>query len=405
MSGANFILLINLSVAGLLAASFMAVSFHDVGRAPARWLASGYVLGMAYFAIEFSIPAFSDARLPVVAAFAVFLGATIAFNGGLARKYGMAPPWTPMLFFLAAATIAVYFVQDLPRQSLTRMMAYQLPYAAMQFVGLGIVWSSRQSRGRLDLILMAVLAASGLQFASKPFIAHALGGWGANPQAYLQSSYALVSQSLGTVFGLALALLILAILVRDVLVEVTSKSEMDTLSGLLNRGGFTRQAELAVHDATRLGMPVAMVIADLDHFKTINDSFGHASGDGVIETFAGLLREAAESHHVVGRIGGEEFAVILSGANLATARLFAEGTRHAFGALPISGLPADSRCTSSFGIAELHIGEGFADLMRRADEALYLAKNAGRDCVRVSTGPADGLAVIKIGQARISGRG
>jgi len=77
---------------------------------------------------------------------------------------------------------------------------------------------------------MAVLAASGLQFASKPLIAHVLGGWGANPQAYLQSNYALVSQSLGTVFGSALALLILAILVRDVLAEVTSRSETDTLS-------------------------------------------------------------------------------------------------------------------------------------------------------------------------------
>ena len=73
----------------------------------------------------------------MVAAFAVFLGATIAFNGGLARKYGVAPPWPPMLFFLVVATVAVYFVQDLPRQSLARMMAYQLPYAVMQFVGLG----------------------------------------------------------------------------------------------------------------------------------------------------------------------------------------------------------------------------------------------------------------------------
>ncbi|RVA36881.1 GGDEF domain-containing protein, partial [Mesorhizobium sp. M7D.F.Ca.US.004.03.1.1] len=311
MSGANFILLINLSVAGLLAASFMAVAFHDVGRAPARWLAFGYLLGMAYSAIEFSIPAFSDARLPVVAAFAVFLCATIAFNGGLARKYGVAPPWKPMLLFLVATTIAVYFVQDLQRQSLVRMMAYQLPYAVMQFIGLAIVWSSRQRPARLDRILMAVLAASGLQFASKPFIAHALGGWGANPQAYLQSNYALVSQSLGTVFALALALLMLAILVRDVLAEVTSKSETDTLSRLLNRGGFTRHAELAVLGAMRQGVPVALVIADLDHFKSVNDSFGHASGDRVIETFAGFLREAAAGHYVAGRIGGEEFAIIL----------------------------------------------------------------------------------------------
>jgi diguanylate cyclase (GGDEF)-like protein len=342
---------------------------------------------MVYSAIEFSIPAFTDARLPVVTAFAVFLGATIAFNVGLARKYGVAPPWSPMLFFLVAATIVVYFVQDLPRQSLVRMMAYQLPYAVMQFVGLAIVWSSRQRRGRLDRILMAVLAASAVQFASKPFIAHALGGWGANPQAYLQSSYALVSQSLGTVFALAMALLTLAILVRDVLAEVTSRSETDTLSRLLNRGAFTRQAEQAVLGAMRQGVPVALVIADLDHFKSINDNFGHASGDRVIETFAGSLREAAAGLHVAGRIGGEEFAIILPGTNLAAARLFAEGTRSAFGALRIDGLPADISCTASFGVAELHPGETTADLMRRADEALYLAKNAGRDCVRVSAGP------------------
>lgn len=88
MGSADFILMINLLVAGLLAAAFMAVAVYDSGRVSARWLAFSYLLGMAYFAIEFSIPAFADARLPVVAAFAVFLGATIAFNGGLAHKYG-----------------------------------------------------------------------------------------------------------------------------------------------------------------------------------------------------------------------------------------------------------------------------------------------------------------------------
>ncbi|TIP77561.1 MAG: GGDEF domain-containing protein, partial [Mesorhizobium sp.] len=89
--------------------------------------------------------------------------------------------------------------------------AYQLPYAAMQFVGVAIVWSSRQRRDWLDRALMAVLVASALQFVSKPFIAHALGGWGVNPQAYLHSNYALVSQSLGTVFGMTIALLVLVI--------------------------------------------------------------------------------------------------------------------------------------------------------------------------------------------------
>ncbi|MCV3208229.1 GGDEF domain-containing protein [Mesorhizobium sp. YC-39] len=388
MGGANFILAINLFVAGLLAAAFMTITLYDVGRASARWLAFGYLLGMAYYAIEFAIPAFDNARPAVVAAFAVFLGATIAFNGGLAHKYQVAPPWTPMLVFLAAATVAVYAVQDLPRQSLARMMAYQLPYAAMQFVGLGIVWSSRQRRDRLDQVLMAVLGASALQFVSKPFIAAALGGWGANPQAYLQSNYALVSQSLGTVFALAIALLILVIMVRDVLAEVMSRSEIDTLSRLLNRGGFERHAERAMREAERKGVPVTLVIADLDHFKNINDNFGHAAGDRVIEAFAGLLREAAADHHVAGRLGGEEFAIILPGTNLAVARLFAEGTRNAFGTLPVEGLPQDHRCTASFGVAELQPGEGFAGLTQRADEALYQAKRGGRDRVRISLGPA-----------------
>lgn len=387
MGGAEFILAINLLVAGLLAAAFMTVSFYDVGRASARWLVFGYLLGMAYFAIEFSIPVFDNARPAVVVAFAVFLGATIAFNGGLAHKYGVAPPWAPMLVFLFAATVAVYAVQDLPRQSLARMMAYQLPYAAMQLLGVGIVGSSRQRRGWLDRALMAVLAASALQFVSKPFIAHALGGWGVNPQAYLQTNYALVSQSLGTVFAMTIALLILAILVGDALAEATSRSETDMLSRLLNRGGFERHAERAMYEAARKGVPVALVIADLDHFKTINDNFGHASGDRVIEAFAGLLREAAADYHVAGRIGGEEFAIILTGTNLATARLFAEGTRSAFGTLPVEGLPRDHRCTASFGVAELQPGEGFAGLTQRADEALYQAKRGGRDRVRISLEP------------------
>jgi diguanylate cyclase (GGDEF)-like protein len=406
MGSANFILVINLSVSGLLAAAFMTIGSNAMRRVSARWLAFGYALGMAYFAIEFTIPAFDNARLAVAVAFAVFLGATVAFNAGLAHKYGVAAPWPPMLFFMVFATVAVYFVQDLPRQSLARMEVYQLPYAAMQFTGLGIILSSRQRRDRLDHVLMVALAASAVQFVSKPFVAHALGGWGTDPQSYLQTSYALVSQSLGTVFGLAVALLMLAILVRDVLAEATSKSETDMLSRLFNRGGFERHAETALRNAVRGGVPVALVIADLDHFKCINDTYGHACGDRVIEIFAGFLRDAAADHYVAGRIGGEEFAIILPGTNLATARLFAEGTRSAFGALPIDGLPADHRCSASFGVAELYTGEDFADLLRRADEALYRAKGAGRNCVRISPRPAAArqASAANAGSA-VSGRG
>jgi diguanylate cyclase (GGDEF)-like protein len=403
MNDANFILGINLLVAGLFAAAFLAIARHERQGAPALRLGCAYGIGVAYYAIEFLVPAFRDAGFAVTAAFAVFLLATMAFNAALGSKYGVPLPFWPMLVFLGVTSGAVWLSQDLPRQSLMRMMAYQLPYALMQFVGLGIVWRSRQKLDGLDRTLMAVLAASALHFLAKPFIAHGLGGWGADPQSYHASPYAVVSQSLGTVFAIALALLTLVILVRDVLADATSRSERDTLSGLLNRGGFQRRAEQVFRDAVRRRLPLALVIADLDHFKEINDSFGHACGDRVIESFAGLLRQAAAEHHIAARIGGEEFAVLLPGLNLAGARLFAEGTRSAFGGLPVEGLPTDHRCTASFGVTELLPHDGMDDLMRRADRALYAAKRGGRDQIRVAMETAGEAASPRA--AGFSGRG
>lgn len=388
MSGASFILAINLFLSGLIAGAFMMIAVYDARRVSARWLVFTNLLCMAYLIVEFSIPAFENARLPVVAAFALFLASTIAYNIGLARRYGVTFPGAPLLFFLFLASIIVFFAQDLPRQSLARMMAYQLPYAVMQLVGAGVIWSSRQRPEALDRILMLTLLGSAAQFASKPFLAHALGGWGPAPQQYLQTSYAMASQSLGTVFAMAVAVLTLVVLVRDVMRDANARSEIDALSGLFNRGGFQSRAELALRDAARRGLPVSLVVADLDHFKTVNDSFGHAAGDHVIETFAGFLKDAAASSHIAGRMGGEEFAILLPGAHLAAARLFAEGTRSAFGSLPIRGLPSHHRCTASFGVAEMQPGESFSELARRADNALYGAKKGGRDCVRAA--PADG---------------
>lgn len=388
MSGAGFILAINLFVAALLAAAFMMIAVYDVRRVSARWLALSYTLGAVYFAIEAAIPLVSDARIPVVLGFATFLGATIVLNAGLAHKYDTPPPWRPMLAFLALAAVAVYFVQDLPRHSLGRMMAYQLPFGAMQFIGAILVASARKRLDSLDYMLAGILVLSGAHFIAKPFMAHALGGWGAYPQAYLNSTYALFSQTMGTVLGLSVALLMLVILARDVLAEAAARSETDALSGLLNRGGFERHAAAALRDAARQGLPVTLVISDLDHFKVINDTYGHASGDRVIEAFSHFIRESKAAHHVAGRIGGEEFAIILPGTHLAAARLFAEGARSAFSALAVQGLPATCRFTASFGVAELVAGEGIDHLMRRADAALYEAKKDGRDCVRLAAGSA-----------------
>ncbi|MEW9805824.1 GGDEF domain-containing protein [Mesorhizobium marinum] len=386
MTGAGFILAINLFVAGLLAASFAAIAAYDRRREAARWLALSYAIGMSNFLIEFAIATVGTSTLLVMASYGALLAALSVFNIGIARKYAVPVPLVTLCAISMVALVTCYFIQDLSRQSFMRMLLYQSPFFVLQAIAAGIV---AQSKGRtaLDNMLLVLLAASALQFLSKPLLFRAFGGTGDSPDQYLSTIYAMFSQSMGTVFAMALALLLLVILVRDVLSDAHARSETDTMSGLLNRGGFETHASVALHDARRLGLPVSLVIADLDHFKSINDNFGHAAGDAVIVTFSGFLRSAMAPHHVAGRVGGEEFAILMPGTNLVAARLFAEGARNAFASMAVEGLPSTKRFTSSFGVAELARGEGIGDLMARADKALYLAKNSGRDCVKIAPRP------------------
>ena len=387
MAGAEFILAINLCVAGLLAAAFVTIATYDRRHELARWLALGYVVGMSNFLFEFAITTFGTSITLVLAAYASLLAAFAVFNVGVARKYSVPVPWTIMAVVFVVSVITCYLIKDMSRQSFMRMLLYQSPYFIMQAIAAGTV-AQAKVRTPLDNVLMVLLGASALQFLSKPFLFRSFGGTGDSPDKYLATEYALFSQSMGTVFAIAVALTLLIILVRDVLADANARSETDMLSGLLNRGGFEVRAEAALRDANRLGMPVSLVISDLDHFKSINDNFGHAAGDKVIVTFASFLRSAMAEHHVAGRVGGEEFAILLPGTNMVAARLFAEGARNAFASLTVEGMPATKRFTASFGVAELAGGETISDLMGRADKALYLAKNSGRDCVKIAPRPS-----------------
>jgi diguanylate cyclase (GGDEF)-like protein len=386
MTGAEFILAINLCVAGLLAAAFLTIAAYDRRHASARWFAFSYVVGMSYFVFEFAIASFGTSMVLVLASYASFLAALTVLNVGVARKYSVPAPWIAMAIIFVASLVGCYLIQDMPRQSFVRMLIYQSPYFIMQAMAAGIV-AQAKARSTLDNVLMGLLAASALQFLSKPFLFRTFGGTGDSPDQYLSTIYALFSQSMGTIFAIAVALMLLVILVRDVLAEANARSETDMLSGLLNRGGFEAHAAAALQEARRLGVPASLVISDLDHFKSVNDNFGHAAGDTVIVTFARFLRSAMADHHLAGRIGGEEFAVLLPGTNLVAARLFAEGARNAFASLTVDGMAPTKRFTASFGVAELAGGETISDLMERADKALYLAKNSGRDCVKIAPRP------------------
>jgi two-component system, cell cycle response regulator len=170
--------------------------------------------------------------------------------------------------------------------------------------------------------------------------------------------------------------------------ELIRLASVDPLTGVFNRRAFFERAERVRQ------MPFAAIMFDVDHFKDINDSCGHEVGDQVLRSIG---CEAANQKGIIGRLGGEEFAILLEGADLEAAVAFAEGLRIRLAELPVNSGCCKQSVTCSLGVAEARPGESIDQLLKRADAALYEAKEKGRDRVVAAT------AADNPGQAQWSG--
>jgi diguanylate cyclase (GGDEF)-like protein len=159
----------------------------------------------------------------------------------------------------------------------------------------------------------------------------------------------------------------------------------DSLTGLMNRRSLLEFARVRLDEARETGAPLTVIALDLDHFKQVNDNFGHAAGDGVLGACAKVLCDQTRRTDVVGRLGGEELAVVLPMTTLATAREVAERIRQTMHDLRLVVDGNDVRVTTSLGVAELLPEDDSADeLFKRADRALYAAKRRGRNRVEAA---------------------
>jgi diguanylate cyclase (GGDEF)-like protein len=223
------------------------------------------------------------------------------------------------------------------------------------------------------LSLRAGLANVALIAAVYPPIAISLmGGRGITPSVYL----------VGTSIVTVLIVSNLRRRLQAVLQATEYEARTDTLTGLTNRRGWDE--DLARETARRRvqGWQMAVLVIDLDHFKKLNDTLGHAAGDDALARVASVLRGAARQSDVVARLGGEEFGVILPGCSTGDAVRIAEELRHD---VENQSKGWAAAVTISVGVAVLpdHAADG-EDLVRLADEALYAAKGSGRNRVAVS---------------------
>lgn len=163
--------------------------------------------------------------------------------------------------------------------------------------------------------------------------------------------------------------------------ELNKLATKDPLTESYNRRYFFTLSQRETTKAERHIRDLSVLMIDIDHFKAINDTYGHASGDLALVKLAENCREMCRESDIFGRIGGEEFAMCCPDTNLEGAHIMAERIRHCISELEIEHGERKIKFTLSIGVTQLKIGESFDDTLHRADEYLYLAKNNGRNRV------------------------
>ena len=163
--------------------------------------------------------------------------------------------------------------------------------------------------------------------------------------------------------------------------QLEKMASTDELTGLLNRREIMRILNLEIARAERHNTPLSLLMLDLDHFKQINDNHGHQAGDDILMNCAEQFRLASRNIDFIGRLGGEEFLIILPDTNRHDALQLAERCRRAIEqAFNATEIPLC--CTVSIGAAQWSAGMTLQQLIKQADDALYKAKSSGRNCVR-----------------------
>lgn len=205
----------------------------------------------------------------------------------------------------------------------------------------------------------------------------------------------LLMVSTGLISGFALALAILLFVLarrhfqnmsrlREAHKLMSQLANTDMLTGVKNRRAFLLSLETEVDRARRYGQPLSLIMLDIDHFKLVNDAYGHPIGDDVLKTFAKICKSVLRSHDVIGRLGGEEFAVVLPQTTATIAKCVAEKIRLAVGDVPIETAAGHITITVSLGLTQLQADDHqVGTLITRADRALYRAKRGGRNQVSI----------------------
>jgi diguanylate cyclase (GGDEF)-like protein len=376
------IALLNPTIALALGSAFLVLWLHQRQHPYLGALAASYSISAIGFLLQhFMLPiGMAGTKLLSNVSFTI---AAACLSSAVVARYGRRVPYVGIAVMLGGGLGAFCWFLFVTPDLTWRILAMNFGFGGLSLLIAAELRTVRHN-GPVEMILFVLSLVSGANFFVRTLAIVILHGPFTTYEGFYSSSYWTTAVLSHALLSLLVALCLFTAAALDIMHTLKAETFTDPLSGLLNRRGFEERGLLLLERCSKANVPLALVLADLDHFKALNDRHGHAAGDRVITDFAAKLRMATGARGVAGRIGGEEFAVLLPLADLAAARLFAEAIRTLYSSGSVDGLPAGTKVTASFGVAARSGGEGLEPLMRRADEALYKAKRNGRDSVRLS---------------------
>lgn len=373
---------------GLFTVVLFSLSLVDRTVVGARWLASSTLIDLLKTVLQGMdgrLPRFATVLIPnelnIVAFFCMYMGfrwfvrrrplhwavpaavwASMVVYAGLflsATLFGVRTRWSfavmavPVLF-LCGAAMKMLMEQEEPRFRVPGTIA-----AVLLLVQIALL----SYRVRLSLTPVHWVSAHS-------------SGWGDPRWMYSQLGIMLVGYCLLLVYVLFTALEMYSHLVRS--------AGLDALTGSMNRRALLKHARLELERSDRIGRPLSLIAMDLDHFKRVNDTYGHAGGDAMLCAFVSLVKERLRGDDVVARTGGEEFMVMLPDTDAVTAAAVAEMLRLDVERLRVDYEGRSISTTVSAGVTvKLGPEDGWTAMTKRADRLLYQAKSSGRNCVVV----------------------
>lgn len=378
-----FIALVNPSLGLTLSVTFLLFWRQQPSLGYLKHLAAAYLaIAIGFLLQRFELPV---GLYPTRFLSNVFFmtGATL-MSTGIAARYRLKPPLATVAIIAVAGLCALTWFMVVDDDLVARIYSINFALGCISFV-IGAQLLKVRDRSRVDNVLLVMSVLVGLNMFLRTAIAIEWAGGVSSYDELYTSIYWTSAMLTHALLSLAVALCLIMGSAQDVVDALRTEAQTDPLSGLLNRRGFEASAEPLLGLARPAAVPVSLVLADLDHFKKINDAHGHGVGDVVITAFSRLLRTVVGPEATIGRTGGEEFAILVSSCGLSTARLLAEGLRAGLSSNRLTGMPdIVGRVTASFGVATMQPGEDLSSLLRRADEALYRAKREGRNRVCVA---------------------